>query len=112
MQYPGSAAFGNAQHIHHADRRSFDGFDRIVLVSLGGCGTSQVVNLIGFDEQRPYDVVTNQLKPRMADKMADVLLRSGKEIIDADNILSHVDQPVAQVTPQKAGASGNQYRFA
>ncbi len=49
-----------------------------------------------------------QLEAWVTDEVTDVVLAAGIEVVDADDIVSGVNQPVAKVTAQKAGAAGDQ----
>jgi hypothetical protein len=67
----------------------------------GGSGTSHVVNLIDFQENRLDQVMTNQLEVRLSQQMGNVLFRSGKKIIHAKHIGAVCHQPVTKMTPKK-----------
>jgi hypothetical protein len=54
-----------------------------------------------------YDIVANQLKPRMPDQVPDVLFGPRKEVVDADYIIAAFDQAIAQMTSQKPSATSN-----
>ena len=53
----------------------------------------------------------NQLEPRVADQMCDILLRAREEIVDADDIVALLDQPIAKMAAEKAGTSRNENGF-
>ena len=44
----------------------------------------------------------------MGEEVLDVLLTPRKEIIDADDIGVALDEVIAEMTPQEAGAAGDQ----
>ncbi len=52
-----------------------------------------------------------QFKMRIFPEMKDIGLRSGLIIIQANHIISVLEQYLAEVTPDKAGAPGNQNFF-
>ena len=56
--------------------------------------------------------MTQQLEARMTDEVLDVALRAGEEIVEADDLVASLDQPLAQVRADKAGASGDEDRLA
>jgi hypothetical protein len=85
---------------------------RIVLIVHGARGTGEVVDLIDLDIERERDVMSDQLEPGMAEKMRDVLLGAGKEVIDTDNLLSALNQPINQMRAQETRAAGDQDSLA
>jgi hypothetical protein len=54
------------------------------------------------------DVVADELKIGVIQKMTDIVFASGKEIVDADDVVSLVEEAFAEVAAQKAGASGDE----
>jgi hypothetical protein len=51
------------------------------------------------------DVVPNQFKIRPLEKVSDIGLLAGKEVVDADDIVTLVDQPFAEVGSKEARAA-------
>ena len=107
LQDPRAAAFGDSQHVDRAEHAGLDRLDRIELVVPGGGRTSHVVDLVDLQKDRQRDVVPNQLKVRFAQQMRDVRLLAGEEIVQADHVVAHRDQPFAEVGAQKTGAAGD-----
>ena len=52
-----------------------------------------------------------QLEIRPVEQMRDVGLLAGEEIVEADDVVSLLDQPLAQMRAQKAGPAGHQNAF-
>jgi hypothetical protein len=77
----------------------------------GGCRTGQVVDLIDFEVDRVDDVVTDAFKMGISQQMADVVLAAGEKIVEAKEILSLCEKPLAEVRSEKAGAAGDQNPF-
>ena len=108
LQDFGPAAFGHAQHVDRAHHRRFDGFDRIELIVAGSGGASQVVDFVDFQPDRMDHVVREQFEIRPVEQMRDVRLLAGEEVVEADHVVSLLDQPLAQVRAQEAGPAGHQ----
>ncbi len=109
MQNSRAAAFGESHDVDHADRRGLDRLDWVELIRLRRCGAREVEDSIGFDIQRMHDVMSNQLKPWMADQMANVVLRPGEEVVDANDFVTPFNQSIAKMTSKKPSATGYQY---
>ncbi len=73
----------------------------------GRGGAGEVVNLVHFQKDRQGNVVADQFEIRPAQQVSDIGLLAGEEIIHADDVVSLVDQPLAQMRPQKAGPAGD-----
>ena len=108
MQQPGAAAFGQPQHVDHADGRRLDRLDRIVLIGDGRRRAGEVVDLIGFEIQRMHDVVPNDLEVRIVHQMSDVGLPPGEEVVDADDVVAPLEQSLTQMAAEKPGSAGHE----
>ena len=75
-------------------------------------GTSQIVDLIHFDEEGKGHVVPNQFEHRVVHQVRDILLAARIEIVDTENFMTRVEQTIAEVGPQKAGTPGHRNPFA
>ena len=62
-----------------------------------GCRTCQVVDLIDLKIERKSDVVPDQLKVMLGEQVCDVALVARIEIINADNIITRINQPIAKM---------------
>ena len=51
-------------------------------------------------------------KSRMALQMRDVVLGAGEEIVDAEDLVALLQQPVDQVRAEETGAAGDHHAFA
>jgi hypothetical protein len=78
------------------------------LVVNGGRGTGEVVDLVDFDVEREGHVVPDELEVRLAQKVRDVVLGPGEEIVDTQDVVTSGDQALAQVRAEKTGSSGHQ----
>ena len=77
----------------------------------GGGGARQVVDLIYLDVERPGDVVAHELEQGVRAEVGDVLPAGGEEVVDAQDLVSPRQQPLAQVRSDEPGAAGNQNPF-
>ena len=88
LQYPRPDAFREPEHIHRAHYIRFDGFDGIVLVMDGRSRASEIVDLIDLDKYRLGNVVPDDLEISVVTQVSNVCLATGKEIIEADNVVT------------------------
>jgi hypothetical protein len=70
--------------------------------------TSEIIDLVHFDIEREGHIVTHQLEARIIQQMRDIGAPAGKEIIDAQDFVSGIDQTLAEMGSQKTGAAGYQ----
>jgi hypothetical protein len=63
--------------------------------------------LIDLKHDRLRDIVPNQIEVRPTKQVRNVRLLTRKEIIDANNVMSFVDESFAKVRPQKPGPAGD-----
>ena len=67
----------------------------------------EVVDAVDFDVQRKRHVVPHQLEIRLAQQMRHVLARAGVEVVDAQDVLPVLDEALAKMRADEAGASGD-----
>ena len=60
---------------------------------------------------KPGDVVMVKFKLRQRKQMFDIPHASGEQIIHGDHMVSFMNEPVAEVGTEEAGATGNQDFF-
>ena len=111
LQHLRPAALGHAQHVDRPHHRGLHRLDGIVLVVARRGGAGQVVDLVDLQQDRQRHVVANQLEVRPAEQMGDVRLLAGEEVVEADHVVPLLDQPLAEVRAEKAGAAGDQNAF-
>jgi hypothetical protein len=58
--------------------------------------------------QRLDDVAVDQIETRLALEMAEVLLSSGLEIVEGDDVSAFTQKSIAQVRPEETGAARNE----
>ena len=73
--------------------------------------TGQVVNLIHLDIERKGDVMPDQLKVMLLEQMRDVAFIARIEIINTDNIITGLNQPITKMRATKPSAAGDQDTF-
>jgi hypothetical protein len=82
---------------------------RIALVVNGRGRTGQIEDLVDFDIERESDVVANDLEQRVIAQVQDIVHRAGVVIIDTEHMVAAIEQPFAEVGPQKPGPAGHQH---
>ena len=92
------------------DARQLETVQRRVVSSTDRPGARQSTRTNGaitYVTARLDDVVANELELRIIPEVLDVALRAGEEIVEAQNLVPVVEQPVAQVRSDETGATGN-----
>jgi hypothetical protein len=56
-----------------------------------------VVNLVDLHRQPVLDIVTHEFEPGVPEKVGNVEPRSGEEVVETDDFVTVLDEPVAQV---------------
>ena len=70
--------------------------------------TGQVVDLVDLDVERQRHVVAHQLEAAVVEQRLDVVAGAGEEVVDADHVGAHVEQPLAEMRAEESGAAGDQ----
>ena len=107
LQYLDLEPLGEAKHVDRANHAGLGGLNGIFLVVDGRCRTCEVKNLVHLDEQRVRNVVTQQLKPLVIEKMLDIAPRAREKIIDAQDLLPPRQELLTKMGAEKPRASGN-----
>ncbi len=102
------AAFGYSERGHCAEHGRLESLNRVVLVMAGSRRTSQIVNLIDFEPDRPGDIVPDHLEVRHVEQVGDIGLLAGEKIIQTDDVVALFDQPFAQMRSEKPCPAGHQ----
>jgi hypothetical protein len=66
-----------------------------------------VIDAVNFQQERLYDIMTNQLEIRIGEIGVDVLPPAGEKVVQTDNFMTFPEQPFAQVRPQEPRSAGN-----
>jgi hypothetical protein len=98
-------AASHAQHVDRPHDRRLHRLDGIELIVARRCRAGQIVNLIHLQPDRLNHIVPHQIKIRPVEQMRDVGLLACEKIVQADHIVFKLDQTLAQVRTQKAGAA-------
>jgi len=84
------------------------GLNGIMLIVHRRGRAGEIVDLVHLDIERHRHVMAHQLKVRPSEKMRDIVLGAGKEVIEAKDIVAAFHQSVAEMRAEKAGATGNE----
>ena len=77
----GLRSFRQTEHVESTENRGLGGLDRVILIKHGRSGTSEVVDLVDLRPIWLSDIMTDELKARMSNKVPDILLGTAVEII-------------------------------
>ena len=109
LKYSRLKPLRKTQHVNSTMHARFGGLHGIMLVVDWTCGTGQIVDLVYLDIQRKRDVVADELKTRMCEPVLNVALGTCKKVIEADNLITSLEQAIDEVRSQKTSATGNEY---
>ena len=99
------AASGDAQHVDRAEHRGFYCLDRVVLV-VARCGRAgKVVNFVDFQKDGHRHVVPDQLEVGPVQQVGYIGFLAREEVVEADNVMALIDQPVAEMGADKPGTT-------
>ena len=51
----------------------------------------------------------NKLEPGVIQQMLDILLRTGKKVVETDYLVALIKKPIGQVRTQESRATGNEH---
>ena len=71
-------------------------------------GTGEVVDLIDLEQDRLGHVMTNKLELVRVEEVSDILLSSGKKIVEANNFITFGQQSFAKMRTDKSGSAGHE----
>ena len=111
LEDAGLHALGKAEHVGGSIDAGLDGLHRIVLIVDWRRRAGKIVNLIHFHIERNADVMAHELEARMVHELCHITSGARKEVVHAQDFMSLVQQALAQMRPEEAGAAGNQYAF-
>ena len=111
LQHLRPATLGHAEHVDRAHHRRLHRLDRVVLVMARGGRAGEVVDLVHFQPERMDDVVPQQFEVGLREQVGDVRLLTREEVVDADHVVAHRHEAVAEMAAEKAGAAGDEDAF-
>jgi hypothetical protein len=79
----------------------------VLVVDRGG-GAGQVVDPVHLESDRLDHVVADQLEAPGPQQVLDVPAPAGEEVVQAEDLVSLTEQPLAEVGPEKARSSRHQ----
>jgi len=84
----------------------------IVLIVNRRCRAGEVIDFVHLDIQREGHIVPDKLKARVADKVRNIPFRPREEIVDADDVVTVSEKPVAKVGTEKTSPARDEDCFA
>jgi hypothetical protein len=109
LEYAALQPLRQTEHVDGTVHRGLCRLHRIVLVMNRRCRAREIVDLVHFDEERKADIVPKELKARVRVQMLDIALGAREEIVDTQDIMPLLKEPVDQVRTKKPGTSSDQY---
>ena len=94
-----------AQHIDGTMNVHLGRLNGVVLIVDRSSGTSQVVDFVNLHIEREGDVVANKFKIRISQQMDDIPLGPRIEIVDTEDIVSILEETLAEMGTQESSPS-------
>jgi hypothetical protein len=73
----------------------------------GGSGAGEVVDAIYLELEGVDHVVTDELKAGISNEMLDIGLASSEEVVEADDVMSLLNEAIAEVGTKESGTAGD-----
>jgi hypothetical protein len=107
-QESGLDSLGETEHVQGTHERGLDSLDRVVLVVRGRGGTSQVVDLVNFDQEGLDNIVSNHFKVGVTDPVGNGGSGTGEEVVQNGNFVTEEHQSVDQVGTDETSTTGDE----
>ena len=111
LENPGAPALGETQHVDGAMHRRLGRLHGIELVVHRRGRAGQVVDLVDLRKEREGHVVPQQLEGRISHQVGHVATGTRVEIVDAEDLMSGLEEAFAEMRPDEARSTGDQYAF-
>ena len=105
------AAFRHSENVDGPKNGGLHRLDRIELVVSRRSRTGQVEDLIHFQIDRDRNVVPDQLKIRVGEKMADVGFLAREKIVETNDVVPQIKEPFAQKGTEETGTARDENTF-
>lgn len=105
LQYPRTSPLGKPEHVDRSVHAGLGGLDRVVLVVHRRGRAGQVVDAVHLHVERKCHVVADELEAGVVQQVADVVLATGEEVVQADHLVPVGQEPPAQVGANEARAA-------
>ncbi len=97
LQDAGADTLRHPQGIECTHHAGLDRLDRIVLIMNGRRRASEIEDPIDFKVDWMDDIMANEFEARMAEQVPNVLFVAGKEVVEANDVITLRDQPITQM---------------
>ena len=74
----------------------------------GRGGTSQVEDLVDFQQHGFDDVMAEELETAVAEQVFHVLATACEEVVEADDLVAALEKAFAEMRTEKSGAAGDE----
>ena len=69
-------------------------------------GAGEVIDLLAVDVHRLTNVVAHELEAAMLQELVEIPPGASEQVINADDLVAILDEPLAEVRPEKARTAG------
>lgn len=109
LQNTGFGAFGEAKHVDRAMDAGLGGLYWIPLVVNRRRRAGEVVDSVNLYVKWEGNVMTDQFEMWVAKQVGNIVLGAAVEVVDADDVASVRNQPLAQMGAKEACPPSNQH---
>jgi hypothetical protein len=103
---------GEPEHVDRSVHGSLGRLHWIMLIVDRRSRASEIVDLVRLDVERERHVMADELEAGMSMEMLQVTLGAGEKIVDAEYIVSLLQQAIDQVGPKEPRAARDENAFA
>ena len=104
-----AAAPGEIEHVDGAVHGGLHGLHGVVLVVDRARRAGEVEDAVHLQAQRLRHIVADELEIRLAQKMGDIRLGAGEQVVEADDIRALGHQAFAKMRTDESRPSGNEH---
>jgi hypothetical protein len=105
LEYLYLEALSEPEHVDRPKNARFGRLHWILLVMNRRCRTRQIENFVNLYEKRMSDVVTQQFKVCVFEKVLDIVPRPCEEIIDAQDLASSAQKSLTKMRAEETGTT-------
>ena len=99
---------GKAEAVDGPDHGGFHGLDGIVLVVRRRSRAGKIVDAVHLELEWVDHIMANKFEAGIPQKMVDIGLASGEEIIETDDFMPLLDETIAKMGTEKSGSAGDE----
>jgi hypothetical protein len=108
LENTGLHPLGETKAVDGPDHGGLHRLDRIILVVWWRSWTSEIIDSVYLELEGIDHVMAYEFKAGIPQKMLDIGLASGEEIIETDDFMLLLDETIAKMGTEKSGSAGDE----